>query len=76
MNKISRPTDTLPVLRCRACGYPEATLDGVSGLYQLKAWLLGLKYDDPDYYCGYELDFGMDRSQVLDKIDELIKEGW
>ena len=51
-------------------------LEGVSGLYQLKAWLLSLQEDDPDYYCGYELDFGMDRSQVLDKIDELIKEGW
>ena len=65
MSKISRPTN------------PNAeTLEGVSGLYQLKAWLLSLQDDDPEYYCGYELDFGMDRSQVIDKIDELIKEGW
>ena len=73
MSKISRPTDPIPVLRCKACGYPAATREG---LYRLKAWLRSLSYDDPDYYCGYELDFGMDRSQILDKIDELIKEGW
>ena len=65
MSKIPRPAD------------PNAEkLEGVSGLYQLKAWLRSLSYDDPEYYCGYELDFGMDRSQILDKIDELIKESW
>lgn len=44
------------------------------GLKKLEAWLLSLREDDPAYYCGFELDFGMDRSQVLDKIHDLLQE--
>lgn len=39
-------------------------------LKKLKEWLDSLKKED--HYCGYELDFGIDRQEIYDYIEERL----
>ena len=43
----------------------------LSELDNLKEWLDRLKTSE--HYCGYELDFGMERGEIYDYIEEREK---
>lgn len=44
----------------------------LSELDKLKDWLDNLK--ESEHYCGYELDFGMDRGELYDYIEDRKRE--
>lgn len=39
-------------------------------LVLLREWLMSL--DPNEHYCGWELDFGIERSEVIEYIDKRI----
>ena len=42
----------------------------IATLAELRQWLM--KLDPESHYCGYELNFGIERLEIINKIDDMI----